>query len=538
MRTGTPGRRVGTLVAAACLAFLAGGVGDAAAAGTVFTVTSASDSGLGSLRQAILDANANPGADEIRFAIGSGAKTISVVSGALPSITDTVTIDGTTQPGFKGVPLVRLDNGTGNTSVPGLDLAAGSSAVRGLVVTGFGDGIALRASNDVVGGAASADRNVISGNATGVYIFGAGASSNVVAGNYIGPDKSGKHAIGNHTGVLVVQGATSNTIGPGNVVSGNFIGVDVESPGTSSNVVSGNLIGTDATGSAALGNGVYGVLIFGGASSNTVGGTSADARNVISGNGSVGVNITGATANVVEGNFLGTDSTGTSALPNNAFGLLLDGGASDNLVARNVISGNAENGVVLGEFASVTGNTVKGNEIGTDASGAAALANGLNGVAIGHGSSANSVERNSIRFNAGAGVLVDGASGDAILRNSIFANGGLGISLVNGGNDSQPAPTITSVVTGGGTTTIDGTLAGSAPAAKFRIELFRSPSCDPSGNGEGRRFVGAKTLTTSASGDGSFSKSVSALASGQQITATATDAAAGDTSGFSACVTS
>jgi hypothetical protein len=538
MRTGTPGRRVGALVAAACLAFLAGPVGDAAAARTVFTVTSTNDSGAGSLRQAIVDANANPGADEIRFAIGSGAKTISVVSGALPSITGAVTIDGTTQPGFAGAPLVRLENDTGSTSVPGLDVAAASSVVRGLVVTGFGNGIALRASNDLVGGAASADRNVISGNATGVYIFGTGASSNVVAGNYIGPDKSGKGAIGNHTGVLVVQGAASNTIGPGNVVSGNFIGVDVESPGTSSNVVSGNLIGTDAAGSAALGNGVYGVLILGGASSNTVGGTSADARNVISGNGSVGVNITGATANVVEGNLLGTDSTGTSALPNRAFGLLLDGGASDNLVARNVISGNAENGVVLGEFASVTGNRVEGNDIGTDASGAAALANGLNGVAIGHGSNANSVERNSIRFNAGAGVLVDGASGDAILRNSIFANGGLGISLVNGGNGSQPAPAITSVVTSGGTTTIDGTLSGSTPSTRFRIELFRSPRCDPSGNGEGRGFLGAVVLTTSPGGEGSFSKSVPAVPPDQEITATATDASARNTSGFSACVTS
>src|SRR5205823_521931 len=91
---------------------------------------------------------------------------------------------------------------------------------------------------------------------------------------------------------------------------------------------------------------------------------------------------------------------------------------------------------------------------------------------------------NVVRSNGGAGVLVDGSTGNPIFRNSIFANTGLGISLVNGGNDLQPSPTITSVVTGTDTT-ISGTLSGSAPSKKFRIEAFRSPTCDASGTGEG-----------------------------------------------------
>src|SRR5206468_3010800 len=108
---------------------------------------------------------------------------------------------------------------------------------------------------------------------------------------------------------------------------------------------------------------------------------------------------------------------------------------------------------------------------------------------------------NTIAFNAGDGVEVDGngiasSNGDSILRNSIFANGGLGIDLVGGGNHDQPAPSITSVNTGGGTTTINGTLAGSASSTQFRIEVFVSPSCDPSGNGEGETFLGVRTVTT------------------------------------------
>src|SRR5581483_3229030 len=114
---------------------------DRAAATTVFTVTNTSASGPGSLRQAILDANANPGADTILFAIGSGAKTIAVAGAPLPVVTDPVTIDGTSQPRYAGVPLIRL---AGHTGIYGLVISGGSSVVRGLVIGGFSGGIMLQ----------------------------------------------------------------------------------------------------------------------------------------------------------------------------------------------------------------------------------------------------------------------------------------------------------------------------------------------------------------------------------------------------------
>ena len=134
----------------------------------------------------------------------------------------------------------------------------------------------------------------------------------------------------------------------------------------------------------------------------------------------------------------------------------------------------------------------------------------------------------------GVGVLVDQATGNPIFRNSIFQSGGLGISLVNGGNSGQAAPAVTSVTTVGGTTTIGGTLS-SVPSKTFRIELFRSPACDASGKGEGRLFIGATTVATNGSGNGSFSKNVPAQPAGQQITATATNVSTKETSAFSAC---
>jgi len=146
MRGRAGSRALASLAVAAAAAIGAGGVGVGAAAATIFTVTNTNDSGAGSLRDAIVSANGNSGPDVIRFSIGSGTKTIGVTSGPLPPVTDPATINGTTQPGFAGVPLIRLINQSGNTSIAGLDIAAGSTVVRGLVVGGFGDGITLRES--------------------------------------------------------------------------------------------------------------------------------------------------------------------------------------------------------------------------------------------------------------------------------------------------------------------------------------------------------------------------------------------------------
>ena len=150
---------------------------------------------------------------------------------------------------------------------------------------------------------------------------------------------------------------------------------------------------------------------------------------------------------------------------------------------------------------------------------------------------------NTIAFNGGPGVRVEAASpgfttsGDSILRNSIFDNAGVGISLVANGNDLQPAPKITGVTTGGGTTTIKAKLTGSASNTAFRIEVFSNPSCDPSNKGEGKTFLAAKTITTDATGSKHVSIAVPALPPGLAITETATNQTNGDTSAFSTCAT-
>src|SRR5262245_52101832 len=143
MSAGT-GKRALTLLAVAALsAVAAGATGGTAAAGMIFTVTNTKDTGAGSLRQAILDANANAGSDTIQFAVGNGVQIINVTSVALPSISDPVTIDGTTQPGFAGIPLIRIKNNTGKSTTNGIDIPAGSSTVRGLDIVGFQYGISI-----------------------------------------------------------------------------------------------------------------------------------------------------------------------------------------------------------------------------------------------------------------------------------------------------------------------------------------------------------------------------------------------------------
>jgi hypothetical protein len=471
--------------------------------------------------------------------------------------------------------------------------------VSGTIALGNGGvGVAVSGSNNLIGGTDPGAGNVISGNkATGIEAFS--GSANLVEGNTIGADVNGAAALPNFVGVAIDSGAANNTIGgrgagAANQISGNrFSGVLLASPGNS---VLGNLIGTDAGGSNALGNGSAGVSII--SSNNTVGGPVAGAGNVISGN-NVGVLISGnASGNQVQGNLIGTDGTGTAALPNST-GVRIDGGgASNNAIggtaagAGNVISGNTHEGIVI----TSSGNLVQGNFIGTDASGSVPLANAI-GVSIagsgntvggtaagagnllsgntmygvflsGSGATLNRVQgnligtdatgtaalsngygvfidaasnntiggtpaaANRIAFNRNDGVLVQTGTGNAIRANSIFANGGQGIRLVNGGNNNQPAPVITSASSSVGFLTFQGTLTA-APSTTYTLEFFANTAADPSGFGQGQQFLGFITVTTDASGHASFAASfASDVQPGEFLTATATDPG-NNTSAFS-----
>ena len=410
--------------------------------GDTFTVTNAADSGLGSLRWAITNADANPGQDTINFQInGSAPFTINLLS-ALPAVTDPVTINATTQPGWAGKPVVELNGAAAGANAVGLQLNSASNRVLGLAINRFaaqgivlsggeniiqgnfigtdatgalargngGFGIWVESSGNQIGGSKSGNRNVISGgNDTGIYIFN--ASSNIVQGNYIGLDATGANALGNHNNGIIINGGGENLIGGAavgamNFISGNGVsGVFINGASALRNEIQGNFIGTDISGESPVGNVNDGITLSGAPSNNIAG-------NVISGNGTNGVFLSGSGAigNILAGNFIGTDAGGTLARGNHNAGVTISAGSANLIGASNVISGNLRDGVFLASGAG--SNLVQGNLIGLSAAGTSALGNGFNGVSISGASSntiggATSTTRNIIsgNYDNGIGIL-------------------------------------------------------------------------------------------------------------------------------------
>jgi hypothetical protein len=333
------------------------------------------------------------------------------------------------------------------------------------------------------------------------------------------------------------------------------------------NVVQGNFIGTDASGSNAVPNSFAGVTIFNGATANTIGGTTLAARNVISGNyiGAV-VGNAGTSGNVVQGNLIGVNVNGRIALPNTYVGVVVSNGATNNLIggtspgAGNLISANLQYGVSLTD-AGTSGNLVQGNLIGTDISGTNGLGNGTTSfyganVELQLGASGNFIggtapgAGNVIAFSSVKGVLLfDLATTNNTIRgNSIFGNTNLGIDLGNvgvilndpgdadtGPNNLQNYPVITNAYGYASSTIVSGTL-NSVANRTFFIDVYRNPLADPSGHGQGQFYVGSVTVTTDGSGNAGFVLTNTAgNYSGQNFAATATSAG-GDTSEFGADV--
>ncbi len=229
------------------------------------------------------------------------------------------------------------------------------------------DGVCIwnRASYNVIGGDDAAERNVISGNSSnGVTIGNAGVFSNTVTGNFIGTDVDGLKALGNGAaGIMIADRASFNVIGgvtsaERNLISGNKSeGVIIADLGTTRNSVVGNYIGTDITGETKLANDYNGILIWRGAVDNVIGGATNAHGNLISGNSGHGVAITGqdTRGNRIELNLIGTKPGGTQGLGNAWNGVLLDNGANNTVIRRNLISGNIENGIwIRGSIRPVT----------------------------------------------------------------------------------------------------------------------------------------------------------------------------------------
>ena len=425
-----------------------------------FVVTNPGDSGAGSLRQEILDSNAASGSNRIDFNIPSGPYTITPLS-ALPAITVSVIIDGTSQPGYAGTPLIELDGASAGSNVNGLSLFASTGGdVAGLAINRF--------------------------SANGILIAGEGWN---VDSCYIGTDTTGKIAEANGGAGVEISG-TGNTIGaatsspgtgPGNVISGNT-GSGILIDDSSGNLVAGNLIGTDATGSVALGNAGEGVQVLG-SSGNTIGAGITSTRNIISSNTGDGIELSGAgtSGNVIAGNYIGTASSGTSALPNYA-GVKIVSGASGNLIGsngdgtndtleRNILSGNLFAGIWITD-AGTSNNTVAGNFIGTDVSGNSSIANGSameqvtaggftisGGIVIQNGASSNLVgtsgqsaddvgERNVISGNQNDGIDIyqAGTIGNVVAGNFIGLSAAGTTTLPNTGDGVFLAQTASNVI--------------------------------------------------------------------------------------------
>ncbi|MDP8911071.1 MAG: hypothetical protein M3M94_03280, partial [Actinomycetota bacterium] len=399
--------------------------------------------------------------------------------------------------------------------------AAGTGAIansRGITING--------SAGHVIGGSVAGSRNVISGNAFGIQIANAGATGIAVLGNYIGTNSSGTAAVGNSVGIAIYYGS-SNTIGgttaaERNVVSGNGIGISVQ--GAAGNVIRGNYVGTQADGTAPLGNsafgirltdvgstqvggvvpgsgnvvsanGSHGILVDGSGTAsatirgnyvgtkadgtgdlgnaregirvqtagNTIGGTTSDARNVVSGNNGHGILVYGANDNVVQGNYAGTDVGGGTAVPNGLDGIAIDGGMGNSVGgttgttpggactgACNLASGNAKQGIaVFGvDFSSTANNIVQGNYAGLDATGTTVVPNGGDGIRllnalntlVGGGgatptSEANAAARNVSAGNGGNGVGIYGvtSTGNTVTGNYIGTDTAGGGPLGNGG---------------------------------------------------------------------------------------------------------
>jgi titin len=457
------GRFQGSVLAGLATAFLGLTSGLAA----TFVVSSTSESGPGSLRQAILDANDSEGADTISFAIpGTGVQTISPTN-ALPQVVEPVVIDGATQPGFSGTPLIELAGNRAGSSANGLLLLSGDCVVRGLAINryaqsgirieGYGTNViqgtflgtdasgtvargngqygltVFNSPGNRIGGTGSGEGNLLSGNTnSGIFISGSAATDNRVEGNRIGVSLDGRSALANDTNGIVINQASGNWIGGTNSAAGNLIsgngqaGVYLLGADAYGNRILHNTIGVAVGGTNALANRKDGIIVDG-SPANFVG--AVGAGNLISGNGGSGVLVSGVTAysNVFQANFVGTDVSGLRAVANLSSGILVKGACCNQIGgsgsgAGNLISGNATNGVFLAESNS-WGNCVSGNLIGMDRFGTNAVPNVFNGVFItGRSNLVGGLE-------VGAGNVISGN-----LQNGIFLYGAGVQGNVIGGN--------------------------------------------------------------------------------------------------------
>lgn len=500
--------------------------GNALAPLSTFVVTNVTDSGdntnpgTGTLRRALLNANSTAGFDHIVFDLpGSGVKTI-VIKNYLPDITDPrgVWLDGRHKTdGSLNDDQIEIDGSLSTDGHYGFKVTAGNNVVEGLTLNGFDTvaAIALIASNN-----------------------------NKIIGNRLGTNPAGTLAKPNYAGIQLI-GASNNVIGgtegvrPGgacvgscNVIAGNRVNQLVLQDGSQGNKVIGNFIGVNQAGTAALQATGDGILI-GNAFNNIIGGPTPQERNVISGNGEIDIEVglAKSSGNLIQGNFIGTNSAGNAIVTGpGKTGIMLQGNAAGNLIDGNVISGHTQSGIF------VTGaprTEIRNNRIGMAATTDAKMGNLEQGIRV--KSIGTNIHHNRIAYSGRDGINIDlTAAATRISENAIFDNVRFGIN--SSAKHLTGFPTIKSAVATTLALTVKGTFIGLAGQA-YTIEVFQNPVCDLVFNkavGEGKVFVGSAQVTTDATGTANFVIQSAAAPKSGVVTSTVTDNL-NNTSEFSYC---
>jgi trimeric autotransporter adhesin len=534
-------------------------VSPGASATQVFTVTNTGDGGVGSLRNAITQANAptQPAPYTIDFAIDTatdpgctGSPKVCTIAPAtdLPPILEAgVTLDAFTQPGASAntaafgdptnaVYVVVIDGSGSAPGANGIEVGLPANVIiRGLSVVGWRNGIAST-----------------------------GGSLTQVSGNYIGLLPDGHTVKANSdTGIVCGSGCgqlvVGSVFGPlmpadRNVIAGSTRGIFHTSD---FNVhIFGNYIGTDASGTLARPNG-DGIVI----QQSLGAGSEAAGFNVVSGNTNHGILVASSNFAVLSSR-IGTNAGGTAAVPNGS-GITFTSGGGDigkSLASdpNPIVSGNTHDGITfapgsggtfnsLQVFDTLVGTDINHNPLGNG--GAGIVANGkvivIGGLPTGP---------NTIANNGGDGIDIADPTADGVNlgANSIYDNAGLGISFRpglgptpndpgdtdTGPNGLQNHPVLTSASVSAGKVSISGTL-NSDPNTSYIALLFGNDSCDPSGFGEGKYYIGNWGFATDGSGNGSFTTAAFSFPAGVTVfTAFVTRGQLpADSSEFSNCVT-
>ncbi len=558
---------------------------------TTYIVTNTNDAGTGSLRLAVQNANIYPGSHIINFNIPTtdpGYNSIQGIwkislSSTLPMIThSSILIDGTSQSIFAGNtniygPEIMLDGNNQAWADFAFHLYNVSSiTIKGFIIGRFVVGIQISGTNaqnntiagnyigcnynatdtlgnthgiyllsgphnNLIGGNSFSLRNIVSGN-NHVGIRAVNSNNNIIQGNFVGLNRTGNASLRNYDGISIEGTSKYNLIGgytpsERNYVSGNVAyGIPVFGAGCNFNIIAGNYVGTDTTGSFAIQN-TYGVLFDDGASYNTLGGRIPGAGNLLSGNSGYGVFLYnfGTLKDTVVGNLIGTNFSGTLAIPN-ANGIVIDGPSFLHTVENNVISGNLQMGIDI-HLIGTDSNIVINNKIGTDISGLIALGNQIDGIRIGEGPKNNIIGQNGkgniIANNGGNGITVMTSVdiSNSFSSNSIYNNGGMGIDLFPAGSTANDAgdsdtgpnnlmnfPTIVSVVNySGNNWIVSGTLDYTSPLGCI-VELFKA-HFNGSGNAQGKIFLGSCIANAS----GNWTDTISGLTLADNLVSTATD---------------